>query len=164
MDICVEEIPGQGAVGYEGPRTDLQAFDAAVEQIESAVLASCDERSEWPARITAGINAAIEFMVANPGATRALAIDSRARVSEGGSGYQGMIGRFAGLLGAGAPRSERLPGSSDESVIAVIAAIVSRHIRAGTVESLREGDPDLVFLALLPYVGFAEACRWSATL
>jgi hypothetical protein len=164
MDICVKEIPGQGGVGYKGSRADLQAFDAAVEQIESAVLASCDGRSEWPARITAGINAAIEFMVANPAATRALAIDSRSGVSEGDSGYPGMIGRFAGLLGADAPRSERLPGSSDESVMTVIAAIISCHIRAGTVESLRKGDPDLVFLALLPYVGFAEACRWSATL
>jgi hypothetical protein len=164
MDICVGEMPALGEVGYEGSKADLHAFDEAVEQIESAVLASCDGHTEWPARIIAGINAAIEFMVANPGATRALAIDSRAGVSEGGSGYPGMIGRFAGLLGAGAPRSERLPASSDESVISVIAAIVSRHIRAGTVESLRKGDPDLVFLALLPYVGFAEACRWSATL
>ncbi len=103
-------------------------------------------------------------MVANPGAARALTIDSRS----GGTGQDGdyaeMIGRFAALLGAGAPRGDRLPGSSDRSVVSVIAAIVSCHVRAGTVEQLGKGDPDLVFLALLPYLGFAEASRWSAAL
>ena len=73
-----------------------------------------------------------------------------------------MIKRFAALLADGAPRSERLPASSDESVVWVIAAIVSCHVRAGTVDLLGDSDPDLVFLALLPYVGFAEACRWSS--
>jgi hypothetical protein len=132
--------------------------------MERAVVESCDEHAEWPARIAAGINSAIDFMVANPAAARALAAKSRSGEEEGDAGYVEMIDRFAGLLGAGAPRSERLPASSDESIVTLIAAIVSCHVRAGTVEALSSRDPDLVFLALLPYVGFAEASRWSMTL
>jgi hypothetical protein len=132
--------------------------------MERAVVESCDEQAEWPARIAAGINSAIDFMVANPAAARALAVQSRSSQEEGDAGYVEMIDRFAGLLGAGAPRAERLPASSDESIVSLIAAIVSCHVRAGTVEALSNRDPDLVFLALLPYVGFAEACRWSTTL
>jgi hypothetical protein len=148
-------------VGLRPPRDESRSLEAAIVKMESAVAAGCSSRVEWPARIAAGINAAIEFMVADPAAARTLAIDSRALESRGSAGYPEMIGRFADLLGAGAPRSERLPASSDESVVWVIAAIVGCHVRAGTVEALAEGDPDLVFLALLPYVGFAEAARWA---
>jgi hypothetical protein len=126
-------------------------------------VASCEAHTEWPARIAAGINAAIEFTISNPAAARTLTIDSRVSEPREGSVYSEMIQRLAALLAAGAPRSERLPGSSDESIVWVIAAIVSCHVRAGTVDSLGDTDPDLVFLALLPYVGFAEACRWSST-
>lgn len=165
MNLCAEDIPVQAERDYEAPRTlDPDALESVLADMESAIVASCATQSEWPARIAAGINAAIEFTIANPVAARKLAVDSRAVELREGSVYPEMIQRFAALLGAGAPRSERLPASSDESIIWVIAAIVGCHVRAGTVDSLAEGDPDLVFLALLPYVGFAEACRWSATL
>jgi hypothetical protein len=163
MNLCADDTAAQADLGYGGPRTAADTFGSAIARIERAVVESCDQQAEWPARIATGINAAIKFMVANPAAARALAIDSRSREEEGDAGYAEMIGRFAGLLGAGAPRSERLPASSDESIVTLIAAIVSCHVRAGTVDSLSSRDPDLVFLALLPYVGFAEACRRSAS-
>jgi hypothetical protein len=158
-------MPVQAELGF-GVRTagDADAFETAISEMEIAVSAACDTQAEWPARIAAGINAVIEFAIANPSAARTLTIDSRAVERQEGSGYPEMIARFASLLGAGAPRSERLPASSDESVVWVIAAVVGCHLRAGTMESLGGGDPDLVFLALLPYIGFAEACRWSSAL
>jgi hypothetical protein len=164
MNLCAEDMPAQPDLGNENRRADVDTFDSAIAQIERAVFASCDGKVEWPARIAAGITAVIDFMVANPGAARALAIDSRSAGPELDADYLEMIGRFARLLGEGAPRSDRLPASSDESIVTVIAAIVSCHIRAGTIDSLREGDPDLIFLALLPYVGFAEASRWSTAI
>jgi hypothetical protein len=163
MNLCAEDIAVEGGVGFERPRRDSDTFEAAISRVEQAVIESCGRHGEWPARIAAGIGAAIDFLIANPGAARALTLASRSGAADDAD-YLEMITRFARLLGDGAPHSERLPGSSDHSVVSVIAAIVSRHVRAGTIDSLSEGDPDLVFLALLPYVGFAEASRWSATL
>jgi hypothetical protein len=164
MDLCAEDMPVQAELEY-GRRGagDADAFETAISEMEVAVSAACDRRDEWPARIAAGINAVIEFAIANPGAARTLTIDSRAFGRQEGSAYPEMIARFASLLGADAPRSERTPASTDESVVWVIASIVGCHVRAGTMESLGVGAPDLIFLALLPYVGFAEACRWSTT-
>lgn len=161
MNLCAEDTAAQEDPVYGGPRAAGDTFGSAIARMERAVVESCDEQAEWPARIAAGINSAIDFMVANPAAARALAVQSRSGEEEGDAGYVEMIDRFAGLLGAGAPREERLPASSDESIVTLIAAILSCHVRAGTVASLGNRDPDLVFLALLPYVGFAEACRWS---
>jgi hypothetical protein len=156
-----------GDLGKETRAAAAADFESAIARIESAVVDACDQALDWPDRIAAGIAAALDFMVADPAAARALTIDSRS-AGTGGTGQDGdyaeMIGRFAALLGADAPRSDRLPGSSDRSVVSVIAAIVSCHVRAGTVEQLGKGDPDLVFLALLPYLGYAEASRWSGTL
>jgi hypothetical protein len=162
MNLCAEDAAVRPKLELERPVTGPEPFGAAIERVEQAVLASCGEQREWPARIAAGIGAAVDFLIANPAAARTLTVDSR---SGGGddSDYLEMIARFAGLLSDGAPRSERLPASSDRSVVTVIAAIVSCHVRAGTIDSLG-GDPDLVFLALLPYVGFAEAARLSTSL
>jgi hypothetical protein len=164
VNLCADDTAAQADLVYGGPRVAADTFGSAIARIERAVVESCDEHAEWPARIAAGINSAIDFMVANPAAARVLAVKSRSGEEEGDAGYIEMIDRFAGLLGAGAPRSERLPASSDESIVTLIAAILSCHVRAGTVDALSNRDPDLVFLALLPYVGFAEACRWSTAL
>jgi hypothetical protein len=161
MNLCAEDIQAQPNLGYEDVRGEVDTFDSSIARIESAVAASCQAQVEWPARIAAGVTAVIDFLAENPAAARVLALDSRSAGPELDADYQEMIARFAALLAAGAPRSERLPASSDESVVAVIAAIVSCRIRTGTIDSLRDGDPDLIFLALLPYVGFAEASRWS---
>jgi hypothetical protein len=167
VNVCAEQIAVGGDLGKETRAAAAADFESAIARIESAVVDACDQALDWPARIAAGIAAALDFMVADPAAARALTIDSRS-AGTGGTGQDGdyaeMIGRFAALLGADAPRSDRLPGSSDRSVVSVIAAIVSCHVRAGTVEQLGKGDPDLVFLALLPYLGYAEASRWSGTL
>jgi hypothetical protein len=167
VNVCAEQIAVGGDLGKETRAAAAADFESAIARIESAVVDACDQALDWPARITAGIGAALDFLVANPAAARALTIDSRS-AGTGGTGQDGdyaeMIGRFAALFGAGAPRADRLPASSDRSVVAVIAAIVSCHVRAGTVDQLGKGDPNLVFLALLPYLGFAEASRWSAAL
>jgi hypothetical protein len=137
-------------------------FEAAVAAFEAEVMASCAPELEWPARIAAGIRAALAFAAANPEAARALTIDSRADEPEEADDYLRMIARFAELLGQDAPQAQRLPASSDQAVVSAIAMIVSSHLRAGTIDRLCSGDTDMVFLVLLPYVGFNEASRWSS--
>jgi hypothetical protein len=142
----------------EGSRAGAATSGSAITRIERAVADSCAREGEWPARVSAGLHGAIEFLIANPAAAQAVATDFR---SDGDTEYEEMIARFASLLAEGAPPSDRLPGPSERSIVAVIAGVVSCHIRAGTIDTLAKGDPDLVFLALLPYLGFAEASRWS---
>jgi hypothetical protein len=143
------------------PQPTEEDFEHAAAGVETAVLLSCARHSEWPARVAAGVRAAVDFAVANPGAARALTVDSRAGEPGEEGAFVQMVGRFAAMLGAGAPRSARLPASSDTAVVRAIASIITHHVRAERLQSLGGGDPDLVFLALLPYVGFAEAIRWS---
>jgi hypothetical protein len=137
-------------------------FDTAAADFEAAIVAHCAPDLEWPARIAAGVRAALAFAAANPDAARALMVDSRADESEEVGDYLRMIGRLAKMLGRQAPEGRRLPASSDRAVVSAIATIVSSHVRAGTIERLASGGTDMIFLVLLPYVGFEAASRWSA--
>src|SRR5690242_3722854 len=49
-------------------------FDSAAAAFEAAILAHCAPDLEWPARIAAGIRAALAFAAANPDAARALMV------------------------------------------------------------------------------------------
>jgi hypothetical protein len=147
----------------EGSRAGAATPGSAITRIERAVADSCARQAEWPTRVSAGLRAAIEFLIADPAAARALATDSRSG-GEGDTEYEEMIARFAFLLDDGAPSSDHLPPAGERSIMTVIVGVITCHIRAGTIDTLAEGDTDLVFLALLPYLGFAEASRWSTHL
>ncbi len=124
------------------------------------MLTACTDEVEWPAQIAAGIYAGVDFVVANPGAARVLSLDA-AIEAECMKRYEQLIGRLAGFMQIRAPASRRLPASTDEALVAGIVGLVNDHIRIGRTERLRQLRPEMVLLALLPYLGFAEAQHWA---
>ena len=67
---------------------------------------------------------------------------------------------LAALLARDAPpRNRRLPDAP--TVVTRIARQVNLELEAGRDHTLPSIAPDLTFLALMPYLGFADARRWS---
>jgi hypothetical protein len=130
----------------------------AIANLESAVLDACATEEEWPAQIAAGIYAGVDYAIAHPEVAETLDI---ARSTDAASRYETLIARLAGFLRVRAPIGDRLPGSTDEALIAGVVGLVGDHLRIGRVERLVELRADLVLLTLLPYLGFAEAQRWA---
>ncbi len=122
--------------------------------------AACERRGQWPEQVAAGIYAGVDFAIANPGLIEALAV-SESDKSSSESRYEGIVHRLAKLISRDAPAGSRLPGSTDEALVAGIVGLVGDHIRIGHLEALERLRPDLVLLALLPYLGFEEAQRWA---
>lgn len=135
-------------------------FSVALAHLEAAMLDACSAQSEWPARVGAGIYAGVDYAIANPGMAEALASDASAGVG-GLQRYERVVGRLAGFLRAIAPQGNRLPGATDETLVAGLVGLVGDHLRVGRTDRLRELRPELVLLALLPYLGFAEAQHWA---
>ncbi len=128
--------------------------------LESSVAAACGRQDEWPKRIAAGIYAGVGFAIEHPTVVDALLVlESVERASS--SGYTGTIERLASLISRDAPAGSRLPVSTDEALVAGIVGVVGDHVRLGRLEALEVLRPDLVLLALLPYLGFAEAQEWA---
>jgi hypothetical protein len=136
------------------------AYPLALANLETAVLEACSREGEWPARIAAGIYAGVDYAIAHPEVAETLASDA-APGAASLQRYETVIGRLAGFLRIEAPISERLPGSTDEALVAGVVGLVGDHLRHGRVDRLLELRPDLVLLTLLPYLGFAEAQRWA---
>lgn len=135
------------------------ALPVALANLESAVLDACAGETEWPAQIAAGICAGVDYAIAHPEVAETLA-------STPGTGvdalhrYETVVGRLAGFLRVKAP-VERLPGATDEALVAGMVGLVGDHLRIGRLDRLAELRPDLVLLMLLPYLGFAEAQNWA---
>lgn len=132
----------------------------SLEQLQVAVARGCAGGDVWAGRFAAGIRAALSFAVANPVAARAL-IDSRGGDPAGSENYRRLVDRFSAQLRECAPAGERLPSSSDEALVGSIAGVVSGYLHSGDTERLDEIAPHLVYMALLPYVGFDAARQWA---
>ena len=143
------------APGPGGPELPV-AFVA----LERAVLSACAAQTKWPAQIAAGIYAGVDFAIAHPTMTEAVTVNASAEAHSKAL-YERVIARLAGYVQSKAPRESRLPGSTDEALVAGIVGLVGDHIRVGRLDRLAELRPELVLLALLPYLGFSEAQRWA---
>jgi hypothetical protein len=136
------------------------ALPPVFEELESAVLVACTGRREWPAGIAAGIYAGVDFAIAHPELVEGLD-EAGGPGAASSSAYDLVITRLTQFLREKAPAEERLPGSTDEALVAGVVGLVGDHLRIGKVERLAQLRPDLVLLTLLPYLGFAEARRWA---
>ena len=141
-------------------KRDPAEFPIALAGLETAVLDACAVEGEWPAQVAAAIYAGVDFAIENPTVARALTLDAAAE-ADCMRRYERVIGRLAGFIQVKAPRDARLPGSTDEALMAGIVGLVGDHIRIGRLDRLAELRPELVLLTLLPYLGFVEAQSWA---
>jgi hypothetical protein len=136
------------------------AFPLALANLEGAILDGCATEEEWPAAIAAGICAGLDYAIAHPEVAELLAVDAPSG-SDTLRRYETVIARLAGFLRVKAPTDSRLPGATDEALVAGMVGLVGDHLRIGRQDRLEELRPELVLLTLLPYLGFSEAQKWA---
>jgi hypothetical protein len=136
------------------------AFPPGLVDLEAAVLEACAAEDEWPASIAAAIYAGVDYAIAHPEVAESIELDAPSG-SDTLRRYESVIARLAGFLQAKAPRESRLPGATDEALVAGMVGLVGDHLRIGRQDRLEELRPELVLLTLLPYLGFSEAQKWA---
>jgi hypothetical protein len=142
-----------------GVLRETDDFTDSFGRLQVAVREACSHHDEWPARVAAGIHAALGFAAADAAAARVLTADADAG---GPSGTRQVIRHFAELLGEEAPHDRRLLASSDEALVSGIVKMISGHVRSDRLDRLDELAPEVVYLTLLPYLGFSAAKRWAS--
>jgi hypothetical protein len=139
---------------------DGNGLPGRLGRLERSILDACAAQEVWPAQVAAGVNAGVDFVIANPELVPAWVLESFPETDQG-SQYDAVVGRFSGLIRLRAPVTARLPTSSDDALVAGIVSLVGDHVRIGRFDRLAELKPELVQLTLLPYLGFAESQRWA---
>jgi hypothetical protein len=142
------------------------SFSAAVARLQVAILDACRQQGEWPARIAAGIGAAIDFALAEPGSIRLLTVESLVEKPGGGRRYVRAVDHFAELLRAEAPADRSRPHNTERALVGGVAMMIADRVRSDTLADLTGELPELVEFVLMPYLGLEEARhwgRWAAT-
>jgi hypothetical protein len=127
--------------------------------LEEEVGRACEREPDWRAKVVAGIYAALDFTLANADAARALTIGAGSSRAGTGGGPS-LTERFGELLTEVVPSGGRSP-TANAAVVSSIVSVIGDHLRRDRIDELTAAGPDLVHLALLPYLGFAEAKSWA---
>jgi AcrR family transcriptional regulator len=144
----------------------LAAYDGAVEQLRSEVLASCPGGGGWADGVCAGLAAALEGLAARPAQANMLLVEGLRAGPGVYCRFQQAVESFVPYLRDGAPvgkRDGRAPEAADEAIVGGIASLLGRRVLAGEAASLDRYFPELAEFALAPYVGIAAARRIIST-
>jgi AcrR family transcriptional regulator len=145
-----------------GEEAVVAAHEAIFERFLGLVFRACNSASEWPFKVRAVIEAALDYAAAEPAQVGLLILDPLSGDVEMAQRVLASTDHLAALLSRGRELSEAaaaLPELTEKSVVGALTAIVSSRIAGGEAEGLPELAPQLVELALTPYVGAAEAKR-----
>jgi hypothetical protein len=157
-------VTSENRGGADAPATALAEDEATFalcrSRLERSVRDACPPRQPWPGRVAAGIDAALRFADADRAAARTLTIHAAFRRLEGGDAFLEMVDSFAELFGNGAPPTNR-PDRTARAIVIRIARQTLHQIDLRPDAAVAEIAPDMIVFALIPYLGFAEAQRWS---
>ena len=152
-----------GVTAEELSRRGTAEFEPSFKALKEAVNGACGGESEWEARVVAGIGAVIEFAIEDLPAARALTVCAAALATEESDPEREVRAYFEELLEDVSPGPMLFPISSAEGIVETAAILFRGYLQAGRIERLPELGPELVYLALMPYLGFDGARQWAAT-
>jgi hypothetical protein len=139
-------------------------FDPSYRALREAVEDACSApHTRWEEQLVAGVEAALRFAATEPAMAHALLVQGRRADPGARERERELIAHFGDRLRALTPESASSPPGGEEGVIQAIVVLVRGHLRAGTIERIPKATPDLVYLALLPYMGVDGARSWAGT-
>jgi hypothetical protein len=136
-------------------------LDPSLHELRQALRDSSSCEARWEAKVVAAIKAMLTFCSSQPVRARAMASNSPSPGSADRSPERALVAFLASELSMVAPNGSRAPVASDESVIATMAAIVRDRLFSDDREEVLACAPDLVCLALLPYLEFSQMADWA---
>jgi AcrR family transcriptional regulator len=138
------------------------AYDTIAEHLRIATDAAAAERTEWPAKVGAKLEATLDFLAANPDLARFCLIAPRQAGEGVADRYRTAMDKVVVYLCEGMPPPPATKAPSEAiagSLIGGMVALVVRKVNAGEGDDLPQLLPDLLELFLTPYLGRAEALQ-----
>jgi AcrR family transcriptional regulator len=140
----------------------LAAYDVVVEGLLRGVSDAYNGQEAWRDGIRAGLAEFLRFLAAEPDFARMCIVEVLAAGPAAVQRRDGAMRMFTVFFEAGrreAPPGMHLPEVLSESVVGAIYELVYARIRRDRTAELPDLLPDLVYIALAPYLGREEAAR-----
>jgi AcrR family transcriptional regulator len=134
----------------------LAAFDVVLDYLRELVGEAVAPVDGWPQKAIAATRATLAFLASEPDLARLCLVESRAAGPAVAARFNEAVAELAPLLALGRderPEGERLPESTEDSMIGALVSLAQRKVAAGEAAQLEGLLPDCVELILLPYLG-----------
>ncbi|MBS1870936.1 MAG: TetR/AcrR family transcriptional regulator [Actinobacteria bacterium] len=138
----------------------LAAYDTVVEQLLSAVGQAYEQGDGWPQKVHDGLETFLAYLAAEPAFARMCIVEVVAAGPEARSRRDAAMRVFVDFLEPGraeAPRGLVVPALAGEVVVGGLYEIIYARLQRNAADELVEMLPDLLYCALLPYVGHRAA-------
>jgi len=132
-----------------------QALGIAVQAYEA-------QGEDWPMGVAAGIRALLDYLASEPAHAHLTVVDTFAASPLAIEIRETGLHAFAAYLQPGyhyAPSSRSVPGVAPEAIAGGIWQVLHNHIEHERVEDIADLAPQLVYVALAPFIGGKEAGR-----
>jgi AcrR family transcriptional regulator len=137
----------------------LAAYAMIDAHVRGAVLAAADPAESWPEQVRSKLSALLEALSRDAAVAGFYLVEPLAAGGEIAVRYRDAMQMLAETIRPRSPLSEMDVEVRDQVLMGGIATLISRRLKAGEAAQLDELLPDLVELALAPYLGRDEARR-----
>jgi AcrR family transcriptional regulator len=144
----------------------LAAYDTVVEQLLSAVGQAYEQAEGWTQKVHDGLETFLAYLAAEPAFARMCIVEVVAAGPEARSRRDAAMRVFVDFLEPGraeTPRGLRVPDLAADVVVGGIYEIIYSRLQRDAADELVEMLPELLYCALVPYIGHVEAERAVAS-
>jgi AcrR family transcriptional regulator len=143
----------------------LQTFDELLARLEQTLASRVPRQAPWPERIQLGLQTLLDELAGHPDSARVAMVECFSAPEAALARRHSALASLVAILDEGrayaAERGsadvERLPPQISAAVVGGIASIVHRQVLEGHTAELGALLPDLLYFALLPYLGHDRA-------
>ncbi|HEX8052683.1 MAG TPA: TetR/AcrR family transcriptional regulator [Thermoleophilaceae bacterium] len=166
----VADVIGQAAVSrktfYEHfsdkEECFIAAYDEITRQLMGSVVEAYEGRPAWAERVASALGILLERLASRPALARFCIIEILAAGPRALERRDAVLQHFTELLAPGrheAPAGLTIPELTAQAVVGALYSLIYDEIFHGRVRELPRMTPDLVYIALAPYVGPRAAVR-----
>ena len=131
----------------------LSALDNTQTEMRVTVEEACERTTSAEEKVVAGLSALLEFIAANPAASRMVMLEAVSSTQSSARLYDAGIRQFVELLRASVPGGADIPETIEESLVGGVAWILQQQIRRDEAENAPDLLPELSQFVLAPYLG-----------
>jgi AcrR family transcriptional regulator len=138
----------------------IAAHDLLVERLANYAAPAYQQPGPWPERISRGLSALLTAIAYRPQGARVAIIEVLAAGPQAHQHHLDAIEAFARYIDQGrdeTPNGRRLPPTLARVVAGAAAARIHKQVTTGHTSELPDLHPELLYLALLPYLGHQKA-------
>jgi len=140
----------------------LAAYDTVVEQLLGAVGQAYEQAESWPQKVHDGLETFLAYLAAEPAFARMCIVEVVAAGAEARGRRDAAMRVFVDFLEPGraaAPKGVVVPSLAADVVVGGLYEIIYSRLQRNAADELVEMLPELLYCALVPFLGHQAAER-----